>query len=56
MKSTDKDLHTIFKAVVNELKNVLPNLGESGKEVSHFIPEPRSFSEVARLTADLKKA
>ena len=30
-------LHKVFKAVVNELKNVLNDLGESGSEVSHFI-------------------
>ena len=38
-----KCLHKIFKAVVNEIKNELPNLVESGSEVSHFIPEPRNF-------------
>ena len=40
-----KGLHKFFKAVVNELKNVLPTLGESGSEVSHFIPEPRNFQK-----------
>ena len=30
-------------------------LGESGSEVSQFIPEPRNFSEVTRLSDDIKK-
>ena len=30
-------------------------LGESGSEVSHFIPEPRNFSEVTKLSENTKK-
>ena len=30
-------------------------LGESGSKVSHFIPEPRKFSEVTKLSDDIKK-
>ena len=30
-------------------------LGESGSEVSHFIPEPRNFAEVKKLTEKIKK-
>ena len=48
-------LHKVFKAVVNELKNLFPTLGESGSEVSHFIPEPRNFEEVTSSLADAKK-
>ena len=48
-------LHKVFKAVVNEINNALPTLVESGSEVSHFITEPRYFSEVFRLTVDFKK-
>ena len=33
----------------------LTELGESGSEVSNFIPEPRNFSEFNRLQADTKK-
>ena len=33
----------------------MPILGESGSEVSHFIPEPSNFEEVTRLPADVKK-
>ena len=50
-----KVLYKVFKTVVNELNNSLPNFGESGSKVSHFIPEPRIFPEVTRLPADFKK-
>ena len=50
-----KCLHKLFKAVVNGINNSLPTLEESGSEVSHFIPEPRNFAEVARLKAEAKK-
>ena len=30
-------------------------LGESGSEVSHFIPEPRNFAEVTKLSENIKK-
>ena len=51
-----KGLHKVFKAVVNELKNEFPTLGESGSEVSQFIPEPSNFAEITRLPADVKNA
>ena len=51
-----KVLHKLFRDVVNEWNNLLLNLGESGSEVSHFIPEHSDFSEVNRLPADFKKA
>ena len=38
-----KGLHKVFKAVVNELSQALPILGESGSEVYYFILEPRNF-------------
>ena len=41
-----KGLHKVFKAVVNEISQELPILGESGSEVSYLIPDPRNFSEV----------
>ena len=47
-------LHKLFKVVVNELNNSFPNLGESGSEVSHFIPQPRNFVEVTGLSAYVK--
>ena len=30
-------------------------MGESGSEVSYFIPDPRNFAEVTRLSNDIKK-
>ena len=47
--------HKVFNAVVNEILVSLPIMGESVSEVSHFIPEPRNFSEVTRLSADIRK-
>ena len=45
-----KVLHKVFKAVVNDILQVLSILGESGSVVYYFIPEPRSFAEVTRLS------
>ena len=50
-----KGLHKVFKAVIHEISQVLPILVEYGLEVSHFIPEPRSFVEATRLSEDIKK-
>ena len=50
-----KGLHKVFKSAVNEILQVLPIWGESGSEVSYFIPEPRNFSEVTRFPNDIKK-
>ena len=50
-----KGSHRLFKAVVNEISQVLPTLGESGLEVSYFFPEPRNFAEVTRLSEGIKK-
>ena len=33
----------------------LTSLGESGSEVSHFIPEPRNFDEVTKLSENINK-
>ena len=30
-------------------------MGESGSEVSHFIPEPRNFAEVTNFSENIKK-
>ena len=32
-----------------------PPFGEPGSEVSHFIPEPRKFDEVTKVSDDRKK-
>ena len=50
-----KGLHKVFKAVANEIFQVLPILGESGSEVSYFIPEPRKFSEVTKFSENINK-
>ena len=55
-KRMGKCLHKFFKDFVNELHKSLHALGESGSEVSHFIPEPSNFSEVTGLPSDAKKA
>ena len=49
-------LNKIFKAVVNAILQVLQILGESGSEVYYFIPDPRIFSEVTRLSEDINKS
>ena len=33
----------------------MATLGESGSEVSHFNPEPRNFSEVTKLSENIRK-
>ena len=32
----------------------MKSLGESGSEVSHFIPDPRNFAEVTKLSDNIK--
>ena len=41
-----KGLHNVFSTIVTEISQELAALGESGSEVSHFIPEPRNSAEV----------
>ena len=43
-RSTGKGLHKVFSTVVKDIFQELTALGESGSEVSHFIPEPRNFA------------
>ena len=38
-----------------DISQELTPLGESGSEVSHFIPEPINFSEVTKFSDDIKK-
>ena len=45
----------MFKSVVNDISQVLPMFGDSGSEVPYFITDPRNFSEVTRLSYDIKK-
>ena len=58
LKSTQnvgKGLRKVFKTVVKYISQNLPPLGESGSESSYFIPEPRNFSEVTKLSYYIKK-
>ena len=50
-----KGLQKVFKIIVKEISQDLPIVGKSGSEVSYFIPEPRNFAEVTRLSDDIKK-
>ena len=48
-------LQNLFTAVVNEIYQDLPILGESGSEVSYFIIEHKKIAEVNRLSEDIRK-
>ena len=50
-----KGLHKVFSTIVKDISQELATLGESGSEVSHFIPEPRNFSEVKKLSENIRK-
>ena len=50
-----KGSHKVFKTVVKEIQQELTPLGESGSEVSHFIPEPKNISEATKLSDDINK-
>ena len=50
-----KCLHKIFKAVLNEISQALPILGESRSEASYLIPEPMKFAGGNILSEDIKK-
>ena len=50
-----KGLHRVFSAIVSEISQELTNFGESGSEVSHFIPEPRNFAEVTKSAENIIK-
>ena len=54
-QSMGKGLHKVFSTVVKEISQELKPLGESGSEVSHFIPEPRNFAKVTKLSENIKK-
>ena len=50
-----KVLHKVFSTVVKEISQELTPLRESGSEVSHFILEPRNFSEVKQIIREHKE-
>ena len=47
--------YKVLKTVVKGNSQDLPILGESGTEVSYFIPEIRNLAEVSRLAYIIKK-
>ena len=49
-RNMGKGLHKVFNTILKEISQELTNLGESGSEVSHFIPEPRNFAEVTKFS------
>ena len=50
-----KGLHKVFSTIVKVISQKLATLGEYGSEVSHFIPEPRNFAEVTKLSDNIRK-
>ena len=38
-------LHRFFNTIVSDISQELTNFGETGSEVSHFIPEPRTLKK-----------
>ena len=50
-----KGLYKEFSTVVKYILKELTPLGESGSEVSHFIPKPRNFAEVSPFSDNIKK-
>ena len=50
-----KGLHRVFSTIISEISQELTNFRESGSEVSHFIPEPRNFAEVTKLSENIRK-
>ena len=55
MQNMVKGLHQVFKAVVNEILQVLPIWGKYESEVSYFIPEPRKCLKWPKLSEDIKE-
>ena len=50
-KGASRATHKMGKGLhrfVSEISQELTNFGETGSEVSHFIPEPRNFAEVTK--------
>ena len=54
-RSMGKGLHKVLSTTAKEILQELATLGESGSELSHFIPEPRNFAEVTKLSENIRK-
>ena len=50
-----KGLHKVFSTFVKDILQEMTPLGEYGSEFFHFIPESRNFSEVTKLSENIKK-
>ena len=50
-----KGLHKVFSTVVKVILKEWTPLGEFGPEIFHFIPEPRNFAEVTKLSKNINK-
>ena len=48
-RNMGKGLYKVFKIVVKQILQDLSPLVEYSSQVSHFIPEPRNFSEVKKI-------
>ena len=51
-----KGLHKVFSTIVKDIFQELTPLGKSGSEVSNFMPEPRNFDEVKKLSENIRKS
>ena len=49
-----KFLHKVFSTIVKDISQELATLGKYGSKVYHFIPEPRNFAEVKKLSEELE--
>ena len=54
-QSMGKGLHKVFSIVLKYISQELTPLGNSNSDVSHFIPEPRNFAKVTKLSENIKK-
>ena len=52
-RSMVKGLHKVFSTILKEISQELTTLEESCLEVSHFIPEPRNFATVTKLSENI---
>ena len=55
-QSMGKGLQKVFKTSIKGILQDLPPLGESGSEVSYFIPGPRNCVEVTKSSDDINKS
>ena len=54
-RNMGKGLHKLFRTIVKDILQELATLGVSGSEVYHFVPEPRDFAEVKKMSENIRK-